>query len=326
MVFPLVVRGVPAGGLPVVDEGRYAQILKDLKSLQDQIKQWSGAIKAANESIQTLGAISDGIRDLKGVISGGVRGLSGEIVSAIGLDDILAPLGDAQGIYNDASSLFGDTQSLIRDIRDLPAEAKRQLDNIGVASSDVKTFLSEGLMYDTFDRLGVDEWKTVAKNPLRALQTGSFGIALSRSEDYLTPAERNQAWSEYISSLDQNEQKAMAGLIGPQFVAHQADQWYQDMEKRSKESLDMRNVANKLEDAVNGPKGKTTTDKDIVSDIVTDNATAALNLKIGVKAMADDNNAAQTIMNAERERTRLKRETNDYESAKQATDAVLGQY
>ncbi len=141
-------------GLPVIDKPRYAILLNDIKSLDKTIKSISSVVGAAKSTIDSLGKISDGIRDLQGEIKDGVRGLAGDLSDSIGLTDILGTLQQVQSLYD-------DTQSLLKEIHSLPDDAKKQLADIGFATNDVKDFLKTGLVYDTFNRLGVDDWKQV---------------------------------------------------------------------------------------------------------------------------------------------------------------------
>ncbi len=303
-------------GLPTVDHPRYAIILKDLQAFSTQLKAWGSVVGAARTQIETLQKIADGIRDIENLVSGGIRGIAADITAKTGIGDVLSIMKEVQSVYSDA-------QSLIHDIQALPDQAKRRLEDIGIAAGDVQTFLREGLMYDTMNNLGADYWKAVAKDPVRSLETGSFGVALARSEDYLSPDERGRAWHDYITSLNESERERMGGLIGPQFAAHLADQWFSDMQRRVARSADLKGAANKMLAKIEAPTSAKSSEKDIAADISTLNASTILDLKVRSSLMEDYSKAALTINTAEKERTRLLRELEEGEQAQDSQRAML---
>ncbi len=150
----------------------------------------------------------------------------------------------------------------------------------------------------------------MAKNPIRSLETGAFGTALCRSEDYLTPEEKSSAWNKYFASLSPEEQASASAIIGPQFAAHLAVEWFNDMDKRTKTALDYRDVANKLSKVIDGPvdnKGKPP-EKAIASDMASAANVDSLRVKIKAQSGMDEDRAASAINAALMQRARLLRE------------------
>lgn len=234
---------------PVFNSARYNSILVQIEKMREQIKEWSEIVGIVKEQIRTLSEVSNAITDLKEVAGGGIQGIIGDFAAQLGLDAIFT-------VGKESQKLFTDTQNLIRDAQELPEEAKKQIRDLGYSIDDIKDFIRNGLVYDTLTKLGAEEWSMVAKDPINALKNGSLGMAIARSEGYLSEENRSSAWRNFIGGLSEEEKKNLGPLLGGAFATNLAAEWYGKMESRVKKVADLREVGNKLSKIIEPKKKK----------------------------------------------------------------------
>ncbi|MDD2765268.1 MAG: hypothetical protein PHE83_14990 [Opitutaceae bacterium] len=314
---------VQAYVVPTYNPNKYGQFIAELQSIQAQIKSWSEVVGAIRAQIDTLQHVSAAIYQLKDVVHESVRGLAGTLAQQTGLNEILAPLHEMQKTYTDAMYLY-------RDIRELPLEAQQQMAQIGFSVKDVQQYLSNGIVYDTFNRMGVDDWKIVARHPWQAFENGEVGIAIMRSEYYLGEgpqgqASRGQAWGKFVNGLSDGEKNQMGALLGPAYALVASGEWFDDMGRRVQQAADYRGVINRLADKVQPTASMAPAEpKTVVEDLQTRNAVVNLNLKASADGIANDIRVQNVIVPAEAARLEALRRTRELEQRDEGETAMFG--
>ncbi len=241
----------PARAQVVSDMGVQLGIKAQLVSASSQIAKMSDMVKVASNQLQTLQKVADGIRKLESVISGGVQGLLGEAADKLGLKDVFE-------VGKQLQTTFRDGVQLYQDVRALPDQAKAQLANIGIAVKDLEKYLSEGVVYDVFSGMAVDEWRDVFKNPIDALSNGAVGRAVVTSEAYLDTEDMRREYAERLAHMSPEERARLSGSVGVDMGLLNYGAWAKGMEKRLKRSVDFTLLGEKLTEAAGG-KGKAPT-------------------------------------------------------------------
>ena len=312
----------PACGyiIPTFNPNKYGSFVSELQSIDKQIKSWAEVVGAIRTQIDTLQNVTNSIYQLKSVIRESVRGVAGSIAQQVGINEVLAPLGELQRTYTDAMYLY-------RDIKNLPEEARRQMEQIGFSVKDVQNYLRDGVAYDTFSGLGMDDWKQVGKNPWRAFENGTVGMAIMRSEYYLGEGSRGEAWGRYLDGLSPAEKSQMGAVLGPAYALFASGEWFDDMGKRVQQATNYRTVANKLADRIQ-PTGEVSAQpaeaKSVVEDLQTRNAVVNLNVKTEAVGMANDAKAQNAIVTGEAARLEALRQADRLDRQDDAAAAMIG--
>jgi hypothetical protein len=326
----IMARLLPASAVadivPTYNSAKYGEFLSEIESLDKQIHSWAQVVGAIRTQIDTLQNVSDAIYHLKDVMRESVRGVAGSIAQQTGIKDVLAPLAEMQKTYTDAMYLY-------RDLQQLPQEARQQMEQIGFSIKDVQAYLRDGVVYDTFNRLDLEDWQQLGKNPWRAFENGSVGMAIMRSEYYLGEgasggASRGEAWDRYTAALTPADRDQMGALMGPSYALMAAGEWFDDLGHRVQQAADYRDVANRLAAKI-APTGGVTVaqppdQKTVVEDLQTRNAVGNLNLKATATGMANDGKAQNAVVTAEAARLQALQQADRMERQNDTTDAMTG--
>lgn len=324
LLIPLLASSL-AAGVPVYNDLKYADILKQLRAAQQEIQKWSTTIGTVRAQIDKLNQVSNTIRDLKNVANAGVRGITGQIASAIGVTQILEPMRE---ISEGARGLYMDGRSLVRDIQGLPDEAKRRIEEIGLSVKDTKEFLTHGVYFDTFHSMGGEEWKAVGSNPWKALKDGSFGRACVDSDVFLSAGARAHAFAQYTGSMSESDKARMATLMGPEYARVAAGLWYDDMGRRTKQVLDLRQISNKLAAAVDttatAPSVQTpaANEKGQTAEMATASGVKAYGTKVSAAAAQQRSDFADKWARQAAEATKAMRQVNEMETADSEAESL----
>lgn len=327
-LLPSLIHSTLLAGVPVYNDLKYADILKQLRAAQQEIQKWSSTIGTVRAQIDKLNQVSNTIRDLKNVANAGVRGITGQIASAIGVTQILEPMRE---ISEGARGLYLDGRSLMRDIQGLPEEAKRRIEEIGLSVKDTKEFLTSGVYFDTFHSMGGDEWKAVGSNPWKALKDGSFGRACVDSDVYLSAGTRAHAFAQYTAGMSDADKARMAGMMGPAYARVAAGLWFDDMQRRTKQVLDLRAIGNKLTaavDATGNPQSaqaaQPPNEKSQVSEMATADGVKAFGAKVSAAAAQQQGDFADRWTRQATEATKAMRDVNEIEATEAEAENLAG--
>jgi hypothetical protein len=304
----------PAFGQAITaDLGVAAGISAQIGQASEQIARMSELVGAAKEQLQTLQKVSDGIRNLQNVVQGGVQGLMGDAADKLGLKDVFMVGKQLQATATDGIQLYND-------VRALPDEAKRQLKGIGVAVDDLQKYLADGVVYDVFQGMAVDDWKQVVQHPMDALAQGALGRAVDRTSAYANTDELRRQYAEELAKMTPEERAATSGSLGVDMTFLNFANWSNEMEKRAKKTIDFSILAEKMTEAAAG-KGKD--GPTVVEAQAALNASTIANMKLQIES-ADQRNKAADITNQQlMSQSILERDRSDRESVRDATAASL---
>lgn len=277
-----LITGTARAELLDFDIPQLAAVLQNIMKVHESIKKMSEVVGAAKEQIQTMQQVSSGIRNLKKVLAGGVQGILGEVGQSMGLNEVFAVGKELQATVTDGMSLY-------RSVKELPQEAKNQLQQIGVSVADVQEYLASGLVYDAFQGMGVDQWKQVVKDPMNAFATGAVGRACTTSENYIDTTEMRKAYAEKLKNMTPEEQANMSSSIGLNMAMLNLAEWGKEMDKRIGKSLNYSMVGDKLLKV-------TGNQEDLLGTMKVSNAAQTTQVKIAADTLKDTNEANTQII------------------------------
>lgn len=283
-------------GAPTYNMVRYGSTISELEQVRGQIADWSKVVGAVRSQISTLQQVTSAIHDLENVVHDGVRGITSTVLESVGVTDLLKVMYEVQLTYTDG-------QNLAKDVAALPDEAKYYLKNIGLEANNLRDFLRSGLVYDTMHKLSIEQWKNIAENPWKALEDGSFGLAIYETSDYLDPNSRTRAWREFMASQPASQSSPLNTFRGTEYIQYLGANWLSQTQGRVEKVADLRAMVNKMAEKYAEPDGKLSTS--IQLDLNTATAVSTASVKINAQKTIDQEMAQSVVASLEAEKNAI---------------------
>lgn len=310
MLSLLVPNTARAGIIPVIDPANIAAIMAQIAKASQQISKMASLVGAAKDQINKLKEVSDGIRNLRNVVQGGAQGLLGTVSDQLGLKDVFMVGKELQQTFNQGYELY-------RDVKSLPDSAKNALKEVGLSVKDVQEYMSEGLVYDAFSGMGIDEWRKVFKNPVDAFVTGSVGRACERSNEYLDTESLQKEYAARLAAMSPEDRARMSGSAGVDMLILNMGSWAKGLEK---------SIASTVQWGINADKAaeKAGAAENVLDATKVSTAVDLQRQKIEAERARQEALANQQMVNQAAAQTRLMQQRNTATSGKNEAEALSG--